>query len=153
MTRRRKVAIVAVYAVTIGFGVALFSGNLPGLGGTVSADYGLGGHEYYPDYYSIPTPTWGSNSTTPSSVLFHNVTFWVWVTNWGRAYGALVHGNGTEQNGTTYGFVLGGYEPDHTGTELFVSPDSKLAAIWDGSFILILLVEVAPVNGTTALPT
>lgn len=151
LTRRRAVAIVVVYGVLIGFVVALFSGVVPGLGGHITSDVTLNGHQYYPDYYYLPNPAFGNNTTSPLSVQFHNVTFWVWVSNWGGPYGALVHGNGTEANGTSYAFVLGGFEPNKVGTELFVSPDAQFAATWGGGNFLILLVEVEPGDASAGI--
>ncbi len=134
--------IVAVYAAAIGFGVALFSGSIPGLGGHFSTNVVLDGHEYYSDSYWIPGPVWGENSTSPAPVPFHNVTFWIWVTDWGSPYGSYVHGNVTESNGTSYAFILGGLPSSPSRTTLYVAPDGHFAAAWSGEFILQLLVEI-----------
>jgi hypothetical protein len=141
---RRLVGIAAVYALAIGFGVALFSGNIPGLPAHVSSFVTLNGHDYYPDEYDIPSPPLGSNISAPLPVSFHNVTFWVWVTNWGAPTGGYVHVNGTEANGSAYSCALHAEQLEQPGTTLYVSPDSRFAAAWNGGWFLELMVEVSP---------
>jgi len=141
-SRKKIVTVVAVYAVAIGFGVSLFTGSIPGLGGNLDAHVMLDGHAYYSDFYWLGFPSIGNNSTPPASLVFHNVTFWIWLTGWGLPQGSLVHGNGTELNGTSYSFQLGGLPSNPSRTDLFVSPDAKFATAWSGQLFLEVLVEV-----------
>ena len=140
-SRRREAATIAVFAAAIAFGVALFSGSLPGLGmGVGPSTATLNGRQYYSEVYSLPFPDLGNNSTPPASVLFHNVTFWTWQTGWGSPLGRFVHGNGTEANGSSYAFLLGGMLSDANRTYLYVSPDGEFAVSWGGEYSLDLLV-------------
>jgi hypothetical protein len=141
LTSTRVAAIVAVYVVAIGFGIALFTGNIPGLSGHYSSEVELNGHEYYFLPYLIPLPQLGNNSTSPNEIAFQGVTFWTWLTGWGSSQGGYVHGNGTEANGTSYPFVLGGLLSSPDRTTLYISPDSKFAVGWSGEFVLELMVE------------
>ena len=88
----------------------------------------------------MPTPLPGSPRTSPSTVLFHNVTFRTWVTNWSIFGGAYFRGNATETNGTVYSFVLGGPPFAPGRTEEYVAPGGAVAAEWTGSFDAYLLV-------------
>lgn len=133
---------MAIYAVVLAFGATLFTGNFPGLPGHYTSNVEVNGHPYYLDLYEIPFPQFGNNSTPPADVLFHNVTFWIWVTGWYSAEGGYVHGNGTEANGTTYPFLLGGLLSDPDRATLFVSPDTEFAVGWSGELFLELLVKV-----------
>lgn len=144
---RRALTIVAVYALAIGFGVALFTGNIPGLGGHITTNVKLYGHEYSTDEYYLPAPQPGNTSTSPTAVPFHNVTFWIWVTGWDSPFGTYVHINGTESNGSSYAFVLGGLNSNQSRVTLYVSPDAMFAAAWSGEFFVELLVEILPVAG------
>jgi|HubBroStandDraft_1064217.scaffolds.fasta_scaffold06457_9 hypothetical protein len=141
---RRVLTIVVVYALAIGFGVALFSGSIPGLGGHFSTNTRIGGHEYYTDEVYVPTPPFGQNVTSPSSVVFENFTFWFWLTGWGTWEETLLHGNGTAANGTSHPFVLGNGSLNTTRTDSYVSPDLRWAAAWDGGSFLGLYVEIPP---------
>jgi hypothetical protein len=136
------VATVAVYAVALGFGAALFSGSIPGLGGHISPNAEIDGKWYYSESYALPLPQLGNNSTVPVLVLFHNVTFWIWVSDYFSPYGTYVHGNGTELNGTSYPFVLGGLASNASRATVFVSPDAKFAVAWSGELFLQLMVEI-----------
>jgi hypothetical protein len=139
---RKIVGVIAVYAVALAFGAALFSGSIPGLGGHVSSNAQIEGHEYYQESYAVPVPVLGSNSTAPAAVVYHNVTFWLWVTGWDSAWGTYVHGNGTEPGGASYPFVLGGLASNASRAVLFLSPDAKFAVAWSGEFFLQLMVEI-----------
>jgi hypothetical protein len=141
-TPRRIAFVVLVYAVAIGFGVALFSGHFPGLPGQFNSYIRIGGHEYNYDVYEIPFPVLGQNSTSPSPTTYLNVTFWLWVTGWYTPQTSYVHGNGTEANGTSYSFVLGELTSNESRVSLFVSPDSEFAVSWSGGFFMLLLVEI-----------
>jgi hypothetical protein len=140
--RRRALAILAVYAVAIAFGVALFSGSIPGLGGHFTSNITLDGHPYYVDDYWMPLPPLGNTSSVPASADFQNVTFWFWTSGWNDLHASYVHGNGTELNGTTYSFLLANPESNASVSPLFLSPDAHFGAEWSGEFILQLLVEV-----------
>jgi hypothetical protein len=141
-SRRKKIGTVAVYAVAIAFGVALFSGNFPGLGGHISTNVNLDGREYYSDVSFLPFPSLGNNTTSPTTVVFHSVTFVFWMTGWGSLVGSFVHGTGTEANGTSYAFLLGGMAGSANRTAIYVSPDDEFAAAWSGEFTLQLMVAV-----------
>jgi hypothetical protein len=142
LTRRRVVSIVAVYAVCLAFGALLFSGNFPGIPGHFTSNVEINGREYYSTWYPLPFPTLGSNSTPPATVTFQNVTFWLWETGWGNPQGAFVHGNGTDLNGSSYSFLLGGPALNANRTTLFVSPDGTFGAYWNGQLFVELLVLV-----------
>jgi hypothetical protein len=141
---RRTLAIVAVYALAIGFGVALFSGHLPGFEGQITSNVNANGHTYAAESYYIPTPVWGENSTSPSEVVFHSLSFWIWVTNWGSPVGSYVHVNATETNGTSYALVLGGLLSSPNRTSVAFSPDQQFGAEWSGELFMQLLVELSP---------
>ena len=141
-SRRKMVTVIVVYVVALLFGAALFSGSIPGLGGHITSNVRIDGHEYYSESYQIPFPQWGNNSTSPSPVAFHNVTFWLWVTGWYSQWGSYVHGNGTELNGTSYPFVLGGLASNVSRAQLYVAPDATFAVAWSGEFFLQLMVEI-----------
>ena len=106
---RTKLGAIAFVAMAV-FGIVLFGGLIPGLHpnyaepSTIEVD----GQSYYWTDYSFPWPYPPANSTAPTPVAFHNVTFHVWVTNWYSPIGGVVRGNGTEPNGTSYAFRLGG---------------------------------------------
>ncbi|MCI4339099.1 MAG: hypothetical protein L3J68_02040 [Thermoplasmata archaeon] len=140
--RRKIIGVVAVYAVALTFGAALFSGSIPGLGGHITSNVVIAGHDYYSESYSIPFPQLGNNSTSPAPVAFHNITFWLWETGWYSQYGSYVHGNGTEPGGTSYSFVLGGLASNVSRAVLYISPDDRFAVAWSGEFFLQLMVEI-----------
>lgn len=129
-------------------GIALFGGLIPGLRPNYSAPATttIAGHLYYVDSSPLLVPFF-SNSTSPWNVTFHNVTFELRLTNWYSTNGGIVHGNGTEANGTRYAFALGERLPNGSRPALFVSPDSVFAAAWTGgwfgSLSIGLMVEVS----------
>jgi hypothetical protein len=116
------------------FGAALFGGAIPGLKPNYSAPNYLvvDGEPYYYTAVALPTPSLFSNQTDPHSFAFHNVTFVLWVSNWNWFTGGLVHGNGTEANGTVYSFVLGESVAPPVNATLFLSPDRLFAVYWPG---------------------
>jgi len=73
------------------------------------------------------------------------VTFELWLTNWYSVTGGVVHGIGTEPNGTSYPFVLGAYESNGSRPSLYLSPDFEFGVWWAGGiiggFYVQLLVE------------
>ena len=140
---RLKLGAIALAAMGV-FGVALFGGWIPGLHPNYAepTTIEVGGVSYYWTDFSIPWPLPPANSTAPSSVGFHNITFEVWVTDWyDLAGGGIVHGNGTEPNGTTYGFELGGAPLGSNASSIFVSPHHAFGAIWSGQTFVELLVR------------
>ncbi|MGB6442216.1 MAG: hypothetical protein WBF81_02835, partial [Thermoplasmata archaeon] len=122
--------VVAMFVAGIVFGALLFTGNFPGLPGHITSDVSLDGHEYYSDWYPAPFPSFGQNTTAPSEVTFHNVTFRLWISGWGSPYGSYLHGNGTELNGTPDAFVLGGPVSNASRATLYLSADAKFAVGW-----------------------
>ncbi len=140
--RRKLLQAGLVYAVAIGFGIALFAGAVPGVPAPATVYVTVAGHSYFSYGYFLPLPQLGRNSTPPASVEFHNVTFWVWTSGWYDPRGSYVSGNGTEPNGTTYSFVLGGSPTNASRVTTFVAPGGEFAAGWTGGYFLDLLVEV-----------
>jgi len=143
----RRAAFATVIAVSVGFAfiVLLFGGFIPGLkpNFTPSATTTVDGQPYYWTDYLIPGPDPPANTTTPSNVTFHNVSFSIWVTNWFSLTGGHVHGNGTEANGTAFSFVLEGFP---VATTLYLTPDGSAGASWSGQSFVELLVR-APTSG------
>ena len=134
MTRTQVKVLIIGLVVLGGIGVALFGGAIPGIKPNfsqinvlivdgVSYDFTLA----YLSHASV-----ASNSSSPEAFLFDNVTFQLWVSAWNQLTGGLVHGNGTEQNGTTYAFVLGQSSSPPVNTTLFISPDREFGAYWAG---------------------
>lgn len=140
--RRKAVGSVVAFALAIGFGVALFSGHFPGLPGQIPTGVTLDGHQYSADTYYLGIPAIGSNRTLPSSVAVGNITFWVWTTGWYTWNGTWLHGNGTEPNGTTYSFVLGGTPSNPGRPTTFIAPGAAFAVTWGGGLFAQLLVEI-----------
>ncbi len=134
MTAAQAKALIVGLLVMGGFGVALFGGAIPGLKpnftepNVVTVD----GGSYFDTTFAVANPLFPLNHSAPQSVLFHNVSFVFWVTNWYAFTGGLVHGNGTEPNGTTYSFVLGESPIPPVNTTLFFSPDRFFGASWPG---------------------
>lgn len=138
--RLTLVALVAAGAV----GVALFGGYLPGL----HPDYGpagietVDGHSYYYDTIVVPFPPIGSNTTSPEPHSFHNVTFWIWVTDWYSITGGELHGNATLANSSAYPFEFQGSEFGTGAAQVYLAPGGSVGAAWNGGVAATLLVEV-----------
>lgn len=135
---RAQVKVLVVGLVAMGvFGAALFGGLIPGLkpNYTMPATISLNGEPYYYTTVPLSWPALLNNTTVPQVFLFHNVSFWLWITNWGSPTGALVHGNGTELNGTEFGFVLGESISPTVNTTLFISPDHVFAVSYRGGLL------------------
>lgn len=132
---QRRVLVIGLIVMAV-VGIALFGGLIPGLRPSyVASDVAtLGGHSYFVGLTPLRVPTSG-NSTLPWNVSFHNVTFAIWLTNWNSFRGGEVHGNGTEQNGTRYAFVLGEILPTGSRTQFFLSPDRVFGAYWVGGWL------------------
>ena len=128
-----KVLIVGLLVMG-GFGAALFGGVIPGLKPNYATPSitTLDGEPYYYTTVALNWPGALSNSTAPQPFAFHNVSFWLWVTNWGAPTGMFVHGNGTEPNGTTFSFVLGESVAPAGNATLYISPDHVFAVAYRG---------------------
>jgi hypothetical protein len=128
-----KVLLVGLLVMAV-FGAALFGGAIPGLrpNFTPPSFLYIDGEPYYYTTVNLGMPNLFSNETTPVSFAFHNVTFVMWIANWGSFTGGIVRGNGTETNGTTYPFVLGQSVVPPVNTSLYVSPDRLFAVYWPG---------------------
>jgi hypothetical protein len=125
-------------------GVALFGGYLPGLHpnyanlDVVTVD----GTPYYWEAIVVPTPLPdGMNYTAPMAFPFHNVTFWLWVTDWDSAQGGLLHGNASVENGSQYAFELAGFGLSLRPASDYFSPDGEVGASWSGGPLADLYVR------------
>lgn len=146
VSRLQVVILVVGLLVMAGIGVALFGGYLPG----IHPDYAqfnvvtIDGHSYHLTQSLLHTPLF-SNHTAPWNVSFENVTFELWLTDWFSVTGGVVHGIGTEPNGTAYPFVLGILAANGTRQTLYLSPDAQFGVSWRGGFVVFpyvtLLVE------------
>ena len=135
---RTQVRVLVVGLVIMGvFGGLLFGGVLPGLKPNYSepSTVTIAGEAYYFTLVQLRTPNLLSYSTSPELFLFHNVSFSLWVTNWYSLSGGLVHGNGTEPNGTVASFVLGISANPPVDSQLFVAPDRGFAVSWPGGVL------------------
>lgn len=123
-------------------GILLYGGFLPGLHPHYAppAFMTIGGRSYYYTAIVVPVPLFGLNYTFPEWVLFHNVTFWYWVTNWSLLRTTLLDGNATLANGTTYAFTVGNGPPLGPHTTQYVSPGGEVAVLWTGGIQADLLV-------------
>lgn len=135
MTRRQVAILVVGLAVMAAVGITLFGGFLPGIHPNLSTDItSIRGIQYYDEFSALHDPLF-SNSTSPWNVSFHNVTFELWLTNWYSGSGGVVHGVGTEPNGSAYAFVLGTVLPNGTREQLYLSPDLDWGAWWAGGIV------------------
>jgi len=137
MSRTQGKVLVVGLVVMVVIGFALFGGFLPGLkpNYTPPSTVLVEGEPYYYTTVWLNSPSVFSNSTAPQPFVFHNVTFELWVTNWDSPTGGLVHGNGTERNGSVASFVLGNSVSPPMSTSLFVSSDRGFAVYWSGGFL------------------
>lgn len=134
MTRTQRRALLIGFVVWAVAGGLLFGGFLPGFKPSLATTgiVTIGGHPYHFEFSQVRAPSF-ANYTAPWNVTFFNVTFWLWLSNWYSVTGGVLHGNGTEANGTSYPFVLGTPLPNGTRPTLFVSPDSDFAVDWSGA--------------------
>jgi hypothetical protein len=134
MTGTQAKALIVGLLVMGAFGAALFGGAIPGLKPTYSEPkvVVVDGEPYDFTTVSLTTPTLPLDYTSPQSFALHNVTFALWVSNWFSLSGGLVHGNGTEANGTVYSFILGESTSPPVNATLFVSSDRGFAVYWPG---------------------
>ncbi len=133
---RREATVLIVGLVVMGLvGVALFGGLLPGLKPNYAAPNvtTLDGHLYYLQSSLLKAPLL-SNTSAPWNVSFRNVSFTLWLTDWYSVSGGLVHGIGTESNGSASTFTLGAFMNGSRST-LYLSPDGLWAARWSGGWL------------------
>ncbi len=137
ITGTQAKALIIGLVVMGAFGAALFGGAIPGLrpNYTQPTTLLLEGEPYYFTLVSLTFPAFLLNYSLPESFAFHNVTFVLWVSNWNSFSGGLVHGNGTEPNGTVYSFVLGESVNPPLNTTLFLSSDRLFAVYWPGGLL------------------
>ena len=137
MSGTQAKALVVGLVVMAAFGAALFGGAIPGLkpNSFVPNKLVLNGEPYYFTTFLLNTPFFPVNHTSPQSTSFHNVTFWLWLTNWFSSSGGILRGNGTEPNGSVYSFVLGNSIVPRVNTTLFVSPDHLFAVYFQGGLL------------------
>jgi hypothetical protein len=137
MTAAQAKVLIVGLVVMAAFGAALFGGFIPGLKPNYSAPniLVLNGERFYFTTVFPATPFFPGNSTLPQSFTFHNVSFALWVSNWYSPNGGLVHGNGTELNGTVYSFVLGFSTIPPLNATQFISPDRVFAVSWPGGIL------------------
>jgi len=137
LSRTQGRVLLVGLVVMMAFGAALFGGLIPGLKpnyappSTITVD----GEPYYYTYVVLNFPAIFSNHTSPQSFAFHNVSFLLWVTNWYDPSGGLVHGNGTEPNGSVYSFVLGRSSIPPLNVSLYISPDRLFAVYWSAGVL------------------
>jgi hypothetical protein len=134
MTSAQAKALIVGLIIMGGFGAALFGGAIPGLKPNLSEPnvISLDGGSYFLTTFVLSGPLFPLNHTSPQTVAFHNVSFAFWLTNWYAFTGGVVHGNGTEANGTVYSFVLGESSVPPVNTTLYLSPDRAFAVSWPG---------------------
>ena len=117
-----RVLVAGLVAMAITGGL-LFGGAIPGLKPnyaeptTITVD----GEAYHYTTVELQPPNLFTNSTPPQLFQFQNVSFYLWVTNWGSLTGGLVRGNGTEPNGTCSNFVLGQSTDPPVNSNLYIS--------------------------------
>jgi len=137
MTGTQLKALLIGLVVMGGFGMALFSGVVPGFKPTWAspAVISLDNGSYYHTTFDLTTPLPLANSSSSPPFVFHNVTFNLRVSNWYALTGGLVYGNGTEANGTAYPFVLGESPRPVVHTTLYFSPDGEFGVAWPGGLL------------------
>ena len=136
MSRTQKRVLVVGFVVWLAVGVLLFGGFLPGLKPTLATTdlVTIGGQPYHYELTSLHAPFF-TNFTRPWNVTFYNVTFELWLTDWYSANGGVLHGIGTEPNGTSYPFVLGVLSPNGSRPTYYFSPDLAFGIGWLGGWV------------------
>lgn len=135
MTPVQKRVLAIGFGVWLVIGVALFGGFLPGLKPSLS-NTGIAtidGHPYHVIYSTVHGPLLGNHSA-PWNVSFYNVSFTLWTTNWYSTSGGVLHGVGTEPNGTSYPFELGELATNGSRSTFFLAPDGEFAVGWAGGW-------------------
>ncbi|HYA57714.1 MAG TPA: hypothetical protein VEH57_04520 [Thermoplasmata archaeon] len=142
MTRGQQKVLAVGLLVMVLIGVALFAGLIPGLKPNYNAPSVVtyDGREYYYATERVPLPPILSNSSTPERLVFHNVTFWVWVSHWYSLTPGVLEGNVTLTNGSTYSFMLGGPPMLPTWVTSYVSPGHTAVVLWNNGLDFDLLV-------------
>jgi len=139
--RQKQATVVALVAAAI-VGILLFAGDLPGLhpqySGFSTTSYD--GRTYYWTNVPLPFEYMGDAKTPPQMTVFHNVTFWTWLTNWTLLGNGYLHGNASGSNGTLYTFVLGGPPSAANRTNVYAAPGGAVVVEWtvDTSFTLLV---------------
>ncbi len=132
MTRRQTQVLVGGLVAMVAVGFALFGGLIPGVHLAYASDIvSFGGVEYYSESSVLHVPL-AVNAAPPWNVSFRNVTFELWLSSWFSPTGGLVHGVGTELNGSNASFTLGNTNPNGSRQTLFVSPDLEWGIFWPG---------------------
>ncbi|HTT45637.1 MAG TPA: hypothetical protein VMH38_06440 [Thermoplasmata archaeon] len=130
---QKRVLVIGLVVLGVCF-AALFGGFVPGLKPNLTnpSTIVIDGESYYYSAVVLNLPLAFTNHTSPQAFLFHNVSFSLWVTNWGGPSGGLVRGNITEPNGTVSSFVLGEAVMASQNSTLYVTPDHLAAVYWGG---------------------
>jgi hypothetical protein len=128
-----RVLVIGLVVLGVCF-AALFGGFVPGLKPSFASPSTIviDGESYYYSAVLLNLPLAFTNYTAPQAFSFHNVSFSLWVTNWGGPSGGLVRGNVTEPNGTISRFVLGEAATASQNSTLFVTSDRLAAVYWGG---------------------
>ncbi len=143
MSKRQVKVLVIALGASLVFGAVLFGGYIPGLKANLSApSYAtFDGRQFYVEVVPLHPP--GLSSTSPPwNVSYRGVVFNLSIGNWYSLAGGVVHGNGTEANGTTFGFALGERDANGSRVTTFVSPDAVFAAFYPGGGVLSLSMEL-----------
>jgi hypothetical protein len=135
MSRRDVGILVVGLVILMAVGIALFGGLLPGIHPNLAIPdvVTVQGHQFYVEVSPLHVPFF-ANQTSPWNVTFRNVTFRLWLTNWYSATGGVVHGVGTEPNGTSAAFTLGAALPNGSRVSLYLAPDFGWGVWWTGGF-------------------
>ncbi len=133
MTRTQVTVMVVGLVIMAAVGIALFGGLLPGVKPDLNfpSEVTINGQLYHFARSSLHTPLF-SNQSQPWNVSFENVSFEFWLTNWYSWFGGVVHGVGTEVNGTAYAFEIGATTANGSRSPLYLSPDGAFGVAWPG---------------------
>ena len=140
--REARILVIGLVTMTI-VGIALFGGLIPGL----KPNYGapniasLDGVQYYQQTELLHLPVF-QNTSASWNVTFRGVHFELWLTNWYSLSGGLVHGIGTEPNGSSQAFVLGTTPTNSTPDPLYLSPDGLWGVWWLGGWFGGITVQL-----------
>ena len=131
-----KVTLVGLLVLG-GVFAALFGGFIPGLkpNYTPPATLQIEGESFYYTTVTLAPPAVLQNHTVPQTYWFHNVSYTLWVTNWGGFSGGIVRGNGTETNGTLFSFALGQSASPPVNATVYVTPDHAVGVYWPGGIL------------------
>lgn len=137
MSRTQVRVLVVGLVVMAVVGGLLFGGAIPGLQPNYAepATITIDGEAYHYTTVQLQWPSLFSNTTPPQLFRFQNVSFYLWLTDWDSITGGLLHGNGSEPNGTVSYFVLGQSATPPVHANLYVSPDRVFAVSWPGGLL------------------